>query len=145
MQAKKAVQIEHPIPRLHSLVAWPRDRECRTIAVVVVFRVRHDDTEAVYAAAQKDVKEYGHLAVPAQLRNAPTTLMKDLGFGAGYQYPHNFEGHYVAQEYLPDELRGRRYYEPTGEGREAALKERVEKMRAARAERPAPAAGNKQK
>src|SRR5262249_15582360 len=57
-----------------------------------------------YAAAIEAVKQHGTLPVPHHIRNAPTTLMKELGFGQGYQYPHDFEGHHVAQTYLPDEL-----------------------------------------
>lgn len=66
-----------------------------------------------YAAARKDVLEQGNLPLPKQLLNAPTDLQKSLGHGRGYKYPHNFSGHYVAGEnYLPDALSGRRYYDP---------------------------------
>jgi putative ATPase len=82
-----------------------------------------------YVAAKADVDEHGALPVPPHLRNAPTPLARSLGFGQAYQYPHDFEGHYVAEEYLPEALRGRRYYEPTTSGREAQIKERLEKLR----------------
>jgi len=85
-----------------------------------------------YSAARKDVLDRGPLAVPMHVRNAPTTLMKKMGYGAGYKYPHNFEGSYVAEQYLPDELRGARYYEPTTNGFEVQLKERLDRIRAAR-------------
>jgi putative ATPase len=88
-----------------------------------------------YSASRKDVLEKGPLAVPLHIRNAPTTLMKKLGYGAGYKYPHNFEGHYVAEEYLPDELRGRRYYEPGENGFEKELQERLERILKARKDR----------
>jgi putative ATPase len=71
-----------------------------------------------YAAAKQDVEEFGALPVPLHLRNASSALGKSLGFGQGYQYPHNFDGHYVAEDYLPEKLRGRRYYEPSKSGRE---------------------------
>lgn len=90
---------------------------------------------SAYTAARKDVKEYGGLPVPAHLRNASTKMMRDMGYGAGYQYPHNYEGHFVAEEYLPEALRGRRYYEPTESGREAELAARLRDLRASR-ERP---------
>ena len=82
-----------------------------------------------YVAAKADVDEHGALPVPPHLRNAPTPLHRALGFGQGYQYPHDFEGHYVVEEYLPEALRGRRYYQPTTSGREAQIKERLEKLR----------------
>jgi putative ATPase len=82
-----------------------------------------------YVAAKADVDEHGALPVPPHLRNAPTPLARKLGFGHGYQYPHDFEGHFVVEEYLPEALRGRRYYEPTTSGREAQIKERLEKLR----------------
>jgi putative ATPase len=81
-----------------------------------------------YAAAKADVDAHGALAVPTHLRSASTPLMKKLGFHGGYQYPHDFEGHHVDQQYLPDELQGRRYYEPTASGAEAKAKERLDKI-----------------
>jgi len=71
-----------------------------------------------YAAAKADVEKFGALPVPTHLRNASSALGKSLGFGQGYQYPHNFDGHYVAANYLPEELSGSRYYEPSASGRE---------------------------
>src|SRR3954469_18858669 len=82
-----------------------------------------------YVAAKADVDAHGALPVPPHLRNAPTPLARSLGFGQAYQYPHDFEGHYVVEEYLPEALRGRRYYQPTTSGREAQIKERLEKLR----------------
>ncbi|MGH2499755.1 MAG: replication-associated recombination protein A, partial [Candidatus Limnocylindria bacterium] len=68
--------------------------------------------------------------VPLHLRNAPTGLMRALGHGAGYRYAHDRPGHFDPQEtFLPESLAGRRYYEPTGLGAEAALKKRVEELR----------------
>jgi putative ATPase len=78
-----------------------------------------------YAAARKAVVERGALGVPLNLRNAPTPLMKQMGYGAGYQYPHDFEGHYVAENYLPEELRGARFYRPSESGYERELKARL--------------------
>jgi putative ATPase len=88
--------------------------------------------ERAYAAARSDVHERANPPVPLHLRNAPTALMRDLGRAAGYLYPHDFEGAVVAQDYLPEALRGRIYYEPSGEGYEGALAERLESWRAAR-------------
>ncbi|MDQ1272367.1 MAG: putative ATPase [Planctomycetota bacterium] len=77
-----------------------------------------------YLEALKDVKEKGALAVPFHVRNAPTPLMKDLGYGMGYKYPHSYGG-YVEQFYLPDELQSREYYKPTDNGFDKVIKERL--------------------
>src|SRR4051812_33999070 len=82
-----------------------------------------------YGNARKAVLEKGPLPVPLKLRNAPTPLMKSMGYSGGYKYPHNFEGHYVPEEYLPDELQGSRFYEPGESGEEARIKERLEALR----------------
>ncbi|HQU32158.1 MAG: replication-associated recombination protein A [Planctomycetia bacterium] len=77
-----------------------------------------------YLNALKDVKEKGALPVPFHIRNAPTSLMKDLGYGKGYKYPHSYGG-YTEQTYLPDELKGREYYKPTNNGFDKTIKERL--------------------
>jgi putative ATPase len=86
---------------------------------------------AAYAAARKLVLEKGPLPVPLKLRNAPTRLMESMGYGGGYRYPHNFDGHYVAEEYLPEALRGSRIVEPSSSGLEKELGERLARLRAA--------------
>jgi putative ATPase len=83
-----------------------------------------------YAAARKAVTERGALPVPLHIRNAPTPLMKHMGYGAGYKYPHDFEGHYVAENYLPEALKGARFYAPSESGYEKELKERLRAWRA---------------
>jgi len=78
-------------------------------------------SNAAYKAinsAQSMVKETGNLGVPLHLRNAPTALMKDLNYGKGYQYAHDFENNFVAQEYLPEEISNTRFYEPGGNPKE---------------------------
>ncbi len=86
-----------------------------------------------YAKAREAVTQHGPLPVPLHLRNAPTKLMKSLGYGSGYQYPHDFEGHYVPETYLPDGLRGSKFFEPSDQGDEAMHRERIDEIRAARA------------
>jgi putative ATPase len=78
-----------------------------------------------YWAAAGDVEARGALPVPLHLRNAPHRGMKQHGIGVGYRYPHDFEGADVDQQYLPDELAGRRYYLPTDQGYEATLGARM--------------------
>jgi len=82
-----------------------------------------------YSRARKDVVDGGPLPVPLKLRNAPTSLMKAMGYGESYRYPHNFDGHYVAEEYLPEALRGRRYYTPSDTGHEAEIAARLRSWR----------------
>lgn len=67
--------------------------------------------------------------VPMHLRDTSYRGAKQLGHGAGYKYPHDFPGHYVPQQYLPDNVKDRRFYEPSGEGYEAALRERLQRFR----------------
>lgn len=81
-----------------------------------------------YKAAKDDVTSKGPLPVPMHIRNAPTKLMKELGYGKGYKYPHDFGG-FVKETYLPDELKGKSYYKPKESGYEKQIKERLEKLR----------------
>ena len=83
-----------------------------------------------YAAARDAVQETGNLSVPLHLRNAPTGLMAAFDHGKDYKYPHSFAGNWVAEEYLPEQLRGQRYYEPGTAGYEQTLRERLEKQQA---------------
>ena len=78
-----------------------------------------------YLEALKDVREKGALAVPSHIRNAPTPMMKDMGYGKGYKYPHSFGGH-AEQVYMPEELQGKEYYKPTDYGFDKVVKERLE-------------------
>lgn len=84
---------------------------------------------AAYGNVQETVKNAGTLPVPLHIRNAPTTLMKDLGYGKNYKYAHNYEDAYVPQDYLPDELQGRFFYQPTNRGYEKTIGERLQKWR----------------
>ncbi len=83
-------------------------------------------------AAGEAVKQHGALPVPLALRNAPTPLMKGLGYGADYRYPHDYEGALVDQQCLPDALADARFYEPTERGAEAAIADRLRAARAIR-------------
>ncbi len=85
-------------------------------------------SNAVYAAfgkAAEDVEKTKAEPVPLHIRNAPTSLMKSLGYGAGYKYAHDYEGHFVAQDHLPDSLKGRKYYHPTEFGFEKEIQNRM--------------------
>src|SRR3989337_3363270 len=77
------------------------------------------------------------LPVPLHLRNAPVRGMRAHGIGVGYRYPHDYEGADVAQQYLPDAVAERRYYVPSGEGLEARIGERLDRLPGGRGGRPA--------
>jgi putative ATPase len=80
---------------------------------------------SAYGKARSDVLDHPDADVPDKLKNAPTDLHDEMGHGRGYKYPHNFEGNYVPENYMPDELRGHRYYEPSSNGAEADIRERL--------------------
>ncbi|MDY6934160.1 MAG: replication-associated recombination protein A [Spirochaetota bacterium] len=68
------------------------------------------------------------LDIPMHLRNAPTELMKDIGYAKGYKYPHDYEEHFVNEEYLPDKIRDKVFYDPTDEGSEKSMKLRLSRL-----------------
>lgn len=78
---------------------------------------------------QQAVKTAGSLPVPLHIRNAPTRLMKELGYGKDYKYAHDYKDAYIVQDYLPEKLKGQVFYTPTGRGYEKTVKERLEKWR----------------
>ena len=78
--------------------------------------------------AQQVVKQTGDLSVPIHLRNAPTKLMKELGYGKDYQYAHDYAHNFAFQDYLPDELQGETFYEPSDNPRENALRDYLKKL-----------------
>lgn len=79
-----------------------------------------------YGNAMKDVQEQGSLPVPLHLRNPVTPLMEGLGYGEGYKYPHSYKGEKIEGTYLPDKLKGKRYYTPSDIGFEKEIKRRME-------------------
>jgi putative ATPase len=115
------------------------------IAQCCVYLATAPKSNAIYTGFKQaiaEVEESGSLPPPLVIRNAPTRLMKDLGYGAGYQYAHDQPGSIADQQHLPDELSGRRFYEPSAEGEEAEIARRMkawEKLLAARARTEPPA------
>ena len=109
------------------------------LAQAATFLATCPKSNAAYRAmlgASEDVRASGALPVPLHLRNAPTPLMKGLGYGAEYRYPHDYADAVVEQDYLPERLAGRRYYEPTDRGREREIAERLRGWRARRETKP---------
>lgn len=98
-------------------------------AIYLALAPKSNSVITTYLAARKAVKEHGALPVPDHLRNAPTQLMKSLGYGQGYKYPHNFDGHYVAENYLPDKLQGTAIFQAGNSEHELEMLERLESLR----------------
>ena len=98
-------------------------------AIYLALAPKSNAALTAYAAARRLVKERGPLGVPLKLRNAPTKLMEGLGYGGGYRYPHNFDGHYVAEQYLPEALRDERIVELSRNGLEEELGRRLAELR----------------
>jgi putative ATPase len=82
-----------------------------------------------YGRIKETISRTGTLPVPLHIRNAPTRLMKELGYGKGYLYAHDFEDAYVPQDFLPEKLKGETYYHPTDRGYEKIIRERMEQWR----------------
>lgn len=103
------------------------------LAHAAVYLACAPKSNAVYRAygdAVRDAREHGALPVPLHIRNAPTKLMKELGYGKGYLYAHNFPEALIDQEHLPYQLQGQHYYHPTDHGREREIKQRLDRWRA---------------
>jgi len=98
-------------------------------AVYLATAPKSNSIYSAYGKVQAAVRKAGSLPVPLHIRNAPTRLMKDLGYGQDYKYAHNYKEAFVPQDYLPEELKGRVYYSPTGRGYEQVIKKRLDKWR----------------
>ncbi|QJB57716.1 replication-associated recombination protein A [Pseudodesulfovibrio sp. zrk46] len=90
-------------------------------AVYLALAPKSNSTYAAYRTAQKEVRENGPKPVPLHLRNATSALQREWGYGRGYLYPHNFPRSWADQDYLPNELTGRKFYHPKDQGEEPRL------------------------
>jgi putative ATPase len=102
------------------------------LAQAAVYLATAPKSNALYAgmgSVKRAIKESGTLPVPLHIRNAPTKLMKELEYGKGYKYAHDFEDAYTPQDYLPEALRGTTFYSPTNRGYEKIIKDRLTKWR----------------
>ena len=106
-----------------SVIGFPESR--LILSQTAVYLANSPKSNASYQAmnmAQELVKRTGTLPVPLHIRNAPTKLMKDIGYGDGYKYSHDYEGGSGAQEYLPDEVKGTKLYEPGNNAKEESFR-----------------------
>jgi putative ATPase len=97
--------------------------------VYLALAPKSNSVYTAYGAVQADIEKTRQEPVPLHLRNAPTKLMKDLDYGKGYRYAHDEEDKVADMDCLPPSLMGRRYFEPTQEGREKQLAQRLEELR----------------
>ena len=99
------------------------------LAEAVVYLATAPKSNSLYRAYSQvcqEIKETGNQPVPLHLRNPVTTLMRQVGYGKGYKYAHDYPGHFVEQQNMPDSLRDRRFYTPSDRGREKEIKARIE-------------------
>lgn len=101
------------------------------LSEVTIYLATSPKSNSAYLAideALAEVKKSGNLPVPLDIRNAPTNLMKSLGYGKGYKYPHDYPNHYVKQQYLPDALVGTTFWTPQDNEAELRVKQRLDKI-----------------
>ena len=102
------------------------------LAQVAVYLATAPKSNAIYTAynkVQETIKQTGSLQTPLHLRNAPTKLMKSIGYGKDYQYAHNYQDAIDSQEYLPEKIRGRKFYHPVDRGYEQTIRKRLDQWR----------------
>ena len=110
-------------------IGWPEGRI--PLAEATVYLATSPKSNSSYCAvddALDKVRQTGNLPVPLHLRNAPTKLMRQLGYHDGYKYPHDYEGHFVRQQYMPEELSGTRFWHAQPNPAEDKMKERMERL-----------------
>lgn len=106
-----------------NLIGYPESRiilsQC---AIYLAASVKSNASYMAIGEAQSMVRKYGDLPVPMQIRNAPTQLMKEMDYGKGYQYAHNYEGNFAEMEFLPDKIKGKKIYDPGKNAREEEIR-----------------------
>jgi len=112
-----------------NVIGWPESRII--LSETAIYLASSPKSNASYMAIEKAteaVNEKGDLPVPLHLRNAPTKLMKDLGYHKDYKYAHAYEGNFVRDNYLPEGLEGTRFYDPGSSPKEAEIRKRLENL-----------------
>ncbi|EJX09335.1 recombination factor protein RarA [gut metagenome] len=110
-------------------IGWPEGRI--PLAEATVYLATSPKSNSAYAGintALELVRQTGNLPVPLHLRNAPTKLMKQLGYGKDYKYAHSYAGNFVKQQFLPDEVKDSRLWHPQSNAQEAKLQERMQQL-----------------
>ncbi|HLN21008.1 MAG TPA: replication-associated recombination protein A [Bacteroidales bacterium] len=112
-----------------NVIGWPESRII--LAETCVYLATSPKSNAAYMAIEQalaKVREAGDLPVPLHLRNAPTRLMKNLGYGKEYKYAHDFEGNFTADNFLPDDIKGTIFYEPGANPKEDEIRKKLSRM-----------------
>lgn len=112
-----------------NVIGWPESRII--LSEATIYLATSPKSNSAYEAirkAQAEVQKSGALPVPLHLRNAPTKLMKNLDYGKGYQYAHSFEGNFVKDNFLPEDIKGEILYDPGNNSREKEIRDRLGKM-----------------
>ncbi|MBO6496037.1 MAG: replication-associated recombination protein A [Roseivirga sp.] len=112
-----------------NLIGYPEGRII--LSQAVTYLASSPKSNAAYMAigrAQELVRKTGDLSIPMPIRNAPTKLMKEEGYGQGYKYSHDYPGNFVQQEFLPEEIKGTKLYDPKGNAREDEMRKRLKAM-----------------
>jgi putative ATPase len=112
-----------------NVIGWPESRIILSeAAVYLATSPKSNASYMAIEAATEAVKERGDLPVPLHIRNAPTKLMKDLGYHKGYKYAHSFEGNFVQDNFLPEELKGTTFYDPGKNPKEEEIRKRLNNL-----------------
>lgn len=112
-----------------NVIGWPESRII--LSEAAVYLATSPKSNASYMAidnAQAAVREMGDLPVPLHIRNAPTRLMKDIGYGKDYKYAHSYEGNFIKDNFLPEEIKGTKFYEPGKNPREEEIRKRLDNL-----------------
>jgi putative ATPase len=112
-----------------NVIGWPESRII--LSEAAVYLATSPKSNASYMAienATEAVRDNGDLPVPLHIRNAPTKLMKDLGYHKDYKYAHSYEGNFILDNYLPEELKGTKFYEPGNNPKEDEIRKRLNKL-----------------
>jgi putative ATPase len=111
------------------MIGWPESRIILSeAAIYLATSPKSNSSYMAIEAALEKVKETGDLPVPLHIRNAPTRLMKNLGYGKDYKYAHSFEGNFAEDNFLPEDIKGTRFFEPGENPKEEEIRKRLSKM-----------------
>jgi len=112
-----------------NVIGWPESRIILSeAAVYLATSPKSNSTYMAIEGAIQSVREKGDLPVPLHIRNAPTRLMKNLGYGKDYKYAHSYSGNFIPDNFLPDELKGTQFYEPGTNPKEEEIRKKLEGM-----------------